>query len=216
VVLDAGHGGDDPGASYYGMREKLLTLDIARRVRPYLRQVGLSVVMTRETDSFVPLSHRAGIANRLGADLFVSIHVNANTDRAVSGAEVYFPRVSVVASNAQWPPSVVSSEIGVPSMTVKQVLWDLVLSQTRVSSAQLAEALCEALGPELEVSCQVKAARFVVLREAWMPSVLVEVGYVSNRQESQRLHDVDYREASARAIAAGIVQYIRATGVEHL
>lgn len=215
VVLDAGHGGHDPGTSHYGLREKILALDIAKRLRTALQGRGLTVVMTRETDRFIPLSGRPAIANRLQADLFVSVHINANHNRGVSGIEVYYPRASVVSSTAQWPPSVLPREVGVPSTTVKQVLWDLVLRRTRAQSRRLATSLCRSMRGGLQVPCRgTRPARFVVLREAWMPAVLVEVGYVTNHAEAKRLGSADYREAAAQSIAQGIFSYIREVGVE--
>ncbi len=217
IVLDAGHGGHDPGASHYGMREKALTLDLTRRLRDRLRAAGLNVVLTRETDQFIPLSKRPAIANRLQADLFVSIHVNANRSRRVSGIEVYYPRVSVVSSGAHWPPTVIPAEIGMPSVTVKQLLWDLVLRRTRSQSRRLATTICRSMRQGLQVPCRsVKPARFVVLREAWMPSVLVEVGYLSNQAEARRLGSAEYREAAAAAITNGITAYIGDLGAQHI
>ena len=217
VVIDAGHGGHDAGTSHYSLKEKFLALDIAKRLRAHLEDAGLSVVMTRETDRFIPLSGRPAIANRLGADLFVSVHVNANHNRRVSGAEVYYPRVSDVASDAPWPPDVEASEIAIPSTTVKDTLWDLLLGRTRSESRQLASHICRSIRGDLQVSCKVaKPARFVVLREAWMPAVLVESGYVSNQEEAQRLGTAAYREAVARAISDGIVSYIRDMGAQHI
>lgn len=216
VVIDAGHGGHDPGASHHGLREKHLTLDIVRRLRTNLQDAGLTVVMTRETDQFISLSGRPAVANRLGADLFVSVHINANKSQRVSGAEVYYPRVSAVSQTAAWPPAVRSSEVGVSSMTVKQILWDLVLGRTRSQSRRLAADICGSMKQGLQVSCKTKSARFVVLREAWMPSVLVEVGYVSNATEAQRLNRSDYRAAAATSIAQGIVSYIREIGAQHI
>ena len=217
IVLDAGHGGHDPGTSHHGLREKSLTLDIAKRLRTRLQAEGLSVVMTRETDQFIPLSRRPAMANRLGADLFVSVHINAHPNRGVSGIEVYYPRDSVVSASAQWPPAISREEIGVPSTTVKQVLWDLVLGRTRVESHTLAAAICHAMRDDLQVPCLgTKPARFVVLREAWMPAVLVEVGYVSNQDESVRLGSTEYRQAAAEAIGRGIVAYIQDVGAQHI
>ena len=216
VVIDAGHGGHDPGASHHGLREKHLTLDIARRLRTNLQEAGLTVVMTRETDQFIPLSGRPAVANRLGADLFVSVHINANNNRRVSGAEVYYPRVSAVSQAAKWPPAVQAAEVGVPTVTVKQILWDLVLGRTRSQSRKLASTICGSMRHELRVGCKMKPARFVVLREAWMPSVLVEVGYVSNATEAQRLNRSDYRASAADSIAQGIVSYIRESGAQHI
>ena len=172
--------------------------------------------MTRDSDRFVSLSSRASTANRLSADLFVSVHVNANRSRWVSGAEVYYPRVSVVSSDAKWPPNIVSSEIGVASAVIKQILWDLVLRRSRSRSHRLASNICGSVKDSLEVRCKVKSARFVVLREARMPSVLVEVGYVTNEAESKRLRNASYREAAARSIARGIVSYVRGLEAQHI
>jgi len=216
IVIDAGHGGQDPGTAHFGLKEKHLALDIARRLRAQLQRAGFTVVMTRESDRFIPLSGRSGVANRLKADLFVSIHINANNNSRTSGAEVYYPRVSVVSANAQWPPSVQTSEVSMPTLTVKQILWDLVLGQTRTHAHRLAASTCSSLRHGLDVSCKTKAARFVVLREAWMPSVLVEVGYVTNPQESRRLNTPDYREAAAQSITQGILSYARELGAEHI
>lgn len=213
VVVDPGHGGHDPGTSHFGLREKNLNLDICRRLRAVLRQDGFSPVMTRETDQFIPLSNRPGMANRLGADLFVSVHVNANRNRNVSGAEVYYPRESVVSSSAQWPPSISREDVSIPSLTIKQILWDLVLTRTRSHSRRLASAIGRSLREGLGVHCRgPKAARFVVLREAWMPAVLVEVGFVTNRSEAQRLGSSEYRQAVAEAIAKGVELYVREVG----
>ena len=214
VVVDAGHGGKDPGTQHFGLKEKHLALDIARRLRAQLQESGLRVLMTRESDQFISLSGRPGLANRNQADLFVSVHINANHNQRVSGIEVYYPRESVVSASAHWPPAVAPHEVGVASMTVKQVLWDLVLGRTRAQSRRLASSICRSMRGELQVSCRgPKSARFVVLREAWMPAVLVEVGYVSNETEARRLNNAAYREAAAESIAEGIVSYIREFGV---
>ena len=217
IVLDPGHGGHDPGTSHYGLKEKHLVLDISRRLRAALEQAGYTVVMTRDADQFIPLGGRAGTANRLRADLFVSVHVNANRNPRISGVEVYYPRLSTVGGTSAWPPAVTASEIGVASTTVKQVLWDLVLGRTRFQSRRLASSVCRSLRDGLEVPCRaVKPARFVVLREAWMPAVLVEVGYVTNQTEASRLAGAEYRQAAARAIADGLLSYIRSLGLEHI
>ncbi len=217
IVIDAGHGGHDPGTSHFGLREKTLALDITKRLRTDLQNAGLTVVLTRESDQFIPLSGRPAIANRLKADLFVSVHINANKSSNVSGIEVYYPRLSVVSPGAHWPPSVQSSEVGAPSAIVKQILWDLVLSRTRIQSRRLASSVCRSMKAELQVACRgTRPARFVVLREAWMPSVLVEVGYVTNQAEARRLASAQYREAAAKGIADGIIAYVRELGAQHI
>ena len=217
IVLDAGHGGHDPGASHFGLKEKHLTLDIVKHLRVRLREEGLTVVMTRESDRFIPLSGRPNLANRLLANLFVSVHVNANSHRHISGVEVYFPRVSEIPPTAPWPPSVSLTEVGIPSMTVKQALWDLVLWRTRAQSRRLAASICQSMRRELRVACRgTRPARFVVLREAWMPAVLVEVGYMTNQAEAARLGTPAYRQAISQAIADGIVSYLGDAGAQHI
>ena len=212
IVLDPGHGGRDPGTQHFGLREKHLTLDIARRVRAELEQAGLQVVMTRDADRFIGLSSRPAIASRNEAGLFVSIHINANRSGSVSGAEVYYARESTAASRTRWPPFLSPTEVATSSPTVRHVLWDMVLRRSRSHSRSLASSVCGHLRQDLGVSCRVKSARFVVLRESQMPAVLVEVGYVSNQTEARRLSTAEYRNAAARAIARGILAYVRRQG----
>lgn len=217
IVVDAGHGGHDPGTSHYGLKEKHVALDIAGRLRTQLQAAGLTVAMTRETDRFIPLSGRPAVANRVNADLFVSVHINANPNGSISGVEVYYPRQSVVSSAAPWPPWVSTAEVSMPSMAVKHVLWDLVLGRTRSHSRRLASAICRSMRDGLQTQCRgVRAARFVVLREAWMPAVLVEVGYVTNQAEARRLGSAAYRQVAAESIARGVLSYIRELGAQHI
>ena len=209
VVIDAGHGGRDPGTSHYGLREKDLTLDITRRLREELTASGFSVAMTRDQDEFISLHRRPSVANRLQADLFVSVHVNANRRRHIEGVEVYYPRESVIDPSGALPPVVDSSEVDGLTTPLRQVLWDLVLSQSRRQSATIARHICRAMQSRLGVRCLgIHGARFVVLREAWMPSVLVEVGYLTNRKEAQQIGRSSYRQAIAKAIAEGLVSYV--------
>ena len=209
IVIDAGHGGEDSGAHYFGLAEKDLALDIAKRLKTILEAKGVAVMMTRERDEFIPLSQRAAVANRLDADLFLSIHLNANTRHWVNGIEVYYPRESVVMDGIDFPPFVKPSEVGISSTSVKQLMWDMTLRNTRLQSENLAGELCHALSRELQAGCKDLPARYVVLRESWMPSVLVEVGYMSNRDESSLLGQTDYRQRAAQAIADGLTAYIQ-------
>lgn len=217
IVVDAGHGGHDPGTSHHGLREKVLALDIAQRLERTLTKRGLSVVMTRSRDEFIALSRRPAIANRLPADLFVSVHINANRNRRVSGIEVYYPRVSTSSARGSLPPAVQPTEVFLPTETVRAILWDLALSQSRRQSARMAATICRTMRDRLRVTCRgARGARFVVLREAAMPAVLVEVGYLSNRAEASRLATSTYRQAVAEAIADGLTQHIRDLGQQHI
>lgn len=212
IVIDAGHGGYDPGALHHHLEEKVLALDIASRLRNVFQDAGMHVVMTREADRFISLNHRAALANRLRADLFISIHLNANNDHLVRGAEVYYPRESIVSPTAPWPSAIHPAEVSVSSSgTVKSILWSMVMMHQRAQGQRLASSICESLGSHLEVGCVTKPARFVVLREAWIPAVLVEVGYISNRVEASHLSQMEYREAAARAIAEGVLGYLQVT-----
>ncbi|MBI3088356.1 MAG: N-acetylmuramoyl-L-alanine amidase, partial [Candidatus Omnitrophica bacterium] len=176
-----------------------------------------STVMTRDRDEFITLSRRPAIANRIPADVFVSVHINANRSRRVSGIEVYYPRESVVAASASFPPEVQPAEVAFPTTTIKHILWDLALSKSRRHSFKVASHICRTMRRQLGVPCRgVKSARFVVLRESHMPSVLVEVGYVSNRTEASRLATSSYRQAAAQAIAEGVVSYVRELGLQHI
>ena len=202
---------------HHGLREKDLTLDITRRLTAELRTHELSVTMTREADEFIALSRRSYVANRIPADVFVSVHINANRNRHLSGVEVYYPRESVVDAEASFPPYLAPQEVALPTTTIKRILWDVVLSRSRHQSARMALAICRALRNRLGVRCRgVKGARFVVLREARMPAVLVEVGYITNRPEASRLASPAYRQSIAQAIAEGLLTYMRDSDSQRL
>ena len=214
IVLDAGHGGRDPGTAHFGLQEKNLNLDIVRRLQARLQAQGIDVVLTRESDEFIPLSRRPDVATRTQADLFVSIHVNANRNPQVSGVEVYYPRESVLGVSAALPPQIDSSEVALPTTTLRQILWDLIFSRSRHQSIRMATQICRSMRSRLGVRCRgVHGARFVVLREARVPAVLVEVGYVTNRAEAARLGTPSYRQAIAESIAEGLLEYARELGL---
>lgn len=216
IVVDAGHGGHDPGAiSRTGLREKSVTLDIARRLRELLTQEGFHVVMSRDGDRFIPLSRRSEIANREGGDLFVSIHANASRVRSVSGFEVYYlseatddhARALEAAENASLP-----SEIGkTASSDTEAIVWDLLYTEHRAESTKLASSICQGLKRQLPSQNRgVKSARFAVLKGTRMPAILIEVGFLSNSQEEARLRDPSYRQRLAEGITAGILSFRKA------
>jgi len=157
VVVDAGHGGNDPGTiGKSGLREKDVNLDIAKRVSRLLRSSGIEVVMTRSTDTFISLESRVQRANDCGADLFLSIHSNANRVRNLNGFEVYYVAPSVddnrraQLASGDLPPGVDSRNLYQSSANLKAILWDMVYSDSRAESMECADALCQAIGRNLD------------------------------------------------------------------
>ncbi len=216
VVVDAGHGGFDPGTigRTTGVREKDINLDIARRLSKLLRDDGVEVVMTRNSDKFVPLPRRVEIANGCGADLFISIHSNANRVRSLDGFEVYYVSPSVndakraMAAAKGGRLSLENAAFAGNSLNLKAILWDMIYTQNRGQSIALSRALCRAMDSNLEAKIRgVKGARFQVLRGAKMPAVLIEVGFLSNGSEERKLKNSFYREKIAQAIEEGVIEY---------
>jgi len=218
IVIDAGHGGKDPGAiGRTGLREKDVTLDISKRLADLLSAEGVETSMVRSTDRFVPLEERVKIGNRPGNSLFVSIHANANPSRSMRGFEVYYmtPRISDTerafscARNEQLELG--GSFAGTPSLDLKALLWDMVHTYNRAKSILLSKSLCKATGCSLDTRIiGVKSANYHVLRGSAIPAVLVEVGFLSNASEEQMLKDGSYRQRVAQAIHDGIKDFAHA------
>jgi N-acetylmuramoyl-L-alanine amidase len=214
IVLDAGHGGHDPGAvGPTGLREKTVTLEVAKSLRDLLVRDGFRVIMTRYDDRFVSLGGRSAVANREEADLFVSVHANASRRRSISGFEAYYlseatddqARALEAAENTALP-----EEVGRPiSSDTEAIIWDLLYTEHRAESLELASDICRGMSGAGIVSRNrgVKSARFAVLKGARMPAVLVEVGFVSHRDEEVRLRRPDYRTRLAEGIRQGILRF---------
>ena len=215
VVIDAGHGGNDPGAiGRTGLREDDINLDIGKRLSILLRTGGIEVVMTRTTDRFVPLSTRADIANNSRADLFISIHSNANRVRSMNGFEVYYiaQRVNdskrALSTAQEVALNLDSSCFASRSLDLKATLWDMIYTSHRAESMELSQSLCKTMGSNLDVRIiGIKGAAFQVLRDVRMPAVLIEVGFLSNSNEERMLKNNFYRQKIAEAIAEGLLDY---------
>ena len=215
VVLDPGHGGHDPGASGPGgVQEKEVVLDVALRLKQRLEAEGVRVLMTRSDDRFLSLSQRAGFANRHRADLFLSVHANSSRARSASGYEVYYlseatddaARAYAAAENAA-----LEMEGGPPdglSRDTEAIVWDLLNTENRTASRELAAIVCRGLQRYLPAYNRgVKSARFYVLKWAQMPAVLIEVGFVSHRTEGRRLASAGYQQHVTEGIAHGLLTY---------
>jgi N-acetylmuramoyl-L-alanine amidase len=215
VVIDAGHGGKDPGAiGRRGLKEKIVSLDIALRLRQLLINDGVEVAMTRSSDVFIPLEKRVDIANKSGADLFISIHANANRVRSLKGFEVYYVSTTVDdssrAANAANKANLnfSSSCISNPSSDLKAILWDMIYNYNRAESIELAGSICKTTQQNLDCKILgIKSARFHVLKGTRIPAILIEVGFVSNYSEERFLNNSYYRQRIAEAIRDGVEGY---------
>lgn len=215
VVIDPGHGGNDPGAvGKRGLREKDVNLDISKRLAKLLGDSGVRVVMTRSSDRFISLPRRVDIANDSDAELFISIHSNANRVRRVNGFEVYYVSPNLSDSRRALSAAKHSSLnldkrcFASNSINLKATLWDMIYVSSRAESITLARSICRSIDRELETKVLgVKGANFYVLKGVHMPAVLLEIGFVSNPQEEALLKNSYYRQQIAEAIAAGVANY---------
>jgi len=215
IVVDAGHGGVDPGTTgRSGLREKSINLDIANRLSKLLRNDGIDVVMTRSSDNFISLQRRVDIANQSKADLFVSIHTNANRVRSLNGFEVYYVSSSVndakraLSAATDAVLNIDKSCFNRMTLDLKATLWDMIYTYGRSESVDLAKSICQTVKHDLNVKILgVKGAGFYVLKGAQMPAVLVEIGFLSNNNEERLLKNTYYRQQIADAIAQGIRGY---------
>jgi len=218
VVIDAGHGGTDPGTiGKRGLREKYVNLDIAKRLSSLLKSEGLEVVLTRSTDTFIPLARRVTIANNSHADLFISIHANANRVGSLNGFEVYYVSPGVSDSKrALYSAEHETLELNKvsfahnPSSNLKAILWDMIYTSNRAESLRLSQYVCRAIDKNLNTRVLgVKGGPFYVLKGVHMPAILVEVGYLSNYNEERLIRNNYYRQQLAEAIEQGISNFTR-------
>lgn len=216
IVIDAGHGGHDPGARARGLTEADIVLDIALRLEQLLlKQAGVEVVLTRRTDTFIALEERTAIANREDADLFLSIHANASADAGARGIETYFLNF---AANAEAEAVAARENAGAAKNMrhLPEIVRAIALNNKIDESRDFAAAVQGSLHRQLrkvnrEVrNLGVKQAPFMVLIGATMPSVLAEVSFITNRQDANHLKTEHYRQEIAEALAAGVMSYQQA------
>lgn len=235
VLIDAGHGGEDDGAiGPHGLREKDVNLAIATRLGAALRAKGLEVVYTRASDVFVSLAERTRIAHEFDADLFVSVHANANPRDHVHGIETYYLnttshrysrrlalRENGASGDLELPdpedpsvelaPALPDGDLG---RDLRLILADLAMRSATTESRRLAGYVQRSLVHQLSRRYEdvkdlgVKHALFYVLLGARMPAVLVETGFVSHAEESKRLGTTAYQARVADSIAAGVSRFV--------
>lgn len=177
IVVDAGHGGHDPGAVgiTLNLTEKLVNLDTSLKLAKLLEGAGAKVILSRKTDVFIPLGQRVTMANNVGADIFVSIHANAHNNRSIGGTETYY--------NSSYRPA---------------------------DSRRLASLVQQELVKELKLrDIGIKEGSFYVIRHTTMPSILLELGFLSNAHEESLLNQPAFRQRSAEATYRGILRYFQ-------
>jgi len=218
VVIDPGHGGEDPGAiGSKGLMEKDVVLAIAKKVGEILRgKYNMEIVFTRDRDVFVPLEERTAIANSKNADLFISIHANASPQRSVKGIETYILNwtTNEEAMRVAARENAISfSRMQKAQSELQMILQDLARENKKDESMRLAHNVQGSMVDMLKedyneiIDLGVKQALFYVLVGAEMPSILIETSFISNHEEEKLLSQDRYRERIAEAIANGIKDY---------
>ena len=218
IIIDAGHGGKDTGAiGKNNVYEKDLNLKIARKLSQKIQQnLGLETFMTRDSDRFIPLEERTAIANTRHADLFVSIHINASPNPLAEGVETYFLNLATDAESIR----VAAFENATSTKRIsdmQKILKDLMLNSKIDESNRLANRIQQDLVQSLNEKYSpiknlgVKQAPFYVLIGAKMPAILVEISFISNDRDRERLCQDDYLDQVAEGLLQGIKDYIKET-----
>jgi len=210
VMIDAGHGGHDPGAMANGLKEKDINLKMAKALGKTLEAEGFNVVYTRTTDKFIPLEERTALANAKNADLFISVHCNSYKDESIKGLEVYYLNL---ASDAQ-AVRVAARENGVSVKKISDmqfILSDLMMN-SKISESRDMASLIEQHGAMAARNFGgrghgAKGAFFYVLTGARMPSILVELGYITNPDEAANFRSNEYLTSLAEGITRGVLAY---------
>jgi N-acetylmuramoyl-L-alanine amidase len=212
VVIDPGHGGHDPGAKGAGLTEAAVALDVALRLEALLAKEGVAATLTRRGDDYVPLEDRTAIANQAQADLFLSIHVNASRNLQARGVESYFlnfatnPDAEAIAARENAASGRTMTDL---ADILKRITLNTKISESRDFATRVQESMARRLKSTHRSfkDLGVKQAPFVVLIEATMPSVLVEISFITHGEEGRLLRNGSYRQRIAEALLEGIRHY---------
>ena len=213
IVIDPGHGGKDPGALGGGaLKEKYIVLSISEKLREILTRKGYTVLMTRDTNRFIPLKERTTFAIQRKADLFLSIHANGSKNPKAKGIETYYLSVTSTDKAAEDIAARENADSGYSIQELEALLKGIIQESKSEDSKRLAnhvqQALIQATGA---VDRGVKHARFVVLIGTSVPAILIEAGFVSNPTEGRKLTTSAYQHKIANAIAQGIEKFLGKT-----
>jgi N-acetylmuramoyl-L-alanine amidase len=218
IVIDPGHGGKDPGASAFGLKEKNIVLEIARKLSPILtEQTGAEVILTRDTDVFIPLEERTAIANTNDADLFISLHINAHSSPKVHGLETYYLNLSTNAEAMR--VAAFENATSTHQMSdLQDILSDIMKNSKINESSRLAgfvhNSLCDGIEGVQKSNFKnlgVKQAPFYVLIGAEMPAILIEIAFITSPIDSDNLGTEAFLEIVAGDIVGGVQSYIHST-----
>ena len=215
IVIDPGHGGEDPGAcGKNGTKEKDVNLQVSKILKKLIeKELKIKVILTREKDTFLSLNERSRIANREKADIFLSIHCNASKNPLSSGPEVYF----LSEAKTDWERAVEALENASLKFEMSEkeaktlldaILSDLAQTEFLKESQKLAEFLQKKLVSDENFDRGVKQAGFYVLLGAYMPSALIEIGFITNPEEEKKLRDKNYIEKICKKILEGLKEFI--------
>ena len=220
IAIDAGHGGKDPGAmGKSGLKEKTITLDVAKRLAVLVKErLGCDVIMTRDRDEFIELDRRPFIAKSKNADLFVSIHVNANRKRKARGIETYIQSFRAsdrdAMATAAFENATSTKTLGQLDTELGRILKGLSNQNKEEESVELAGYVQQSLVSSVRpvkgrvVNLGVKRAFFYVLVNTNMPSILAEVGFISNPDEEKMLKQESHRQKIAEALFEGVKKFV--------
>lgn len=220
IVIDAGHGGKDPGASgRRGTREKDINLLAAKDLAKLLKDEGaFEVLMTRTEDTFVPLAERSRLANEFGADLFISLHCNASSGKQDDGFEVYFLSEKASDPQAQRLANMENSVLTLEGKSPREeqaaaILKEMTKTENINAGSEAAALLARALAKRLNLENRgVKQAAFYVLRGTYAPAVLLEMAYLTNKKDEAKLRSRRFRRKLIDGIYAGILEYGKRRG----
>jgi len=226
VAIDAGHGGEDPGASGHRQtREKNVVLSIARRLQALLKKApGLRPELTRRGDYFISLRGRTRMARKKKADLFVSIHADSFPQSSAHGSSVYaLSRRGATSETGRWLANRENTadlaggvRLNNKDSVVAKVLLDMSMTRTITDSVEFGKQVLKNLGRVVPLhSHKVEQAGFIVLKSPDIPSILIETAFISNRSEERKLRSPQYQNKIARAIFRGIKEYVRRYKSQH-
>lgn len=212
IVIDAGHGGKDPGGGTGNLIEKPIVLSLSKKIGAILTAKGYTVLLTRDTDRFIPLKERTAFATRHKADLFLSIHANASENPQVNGIETYYLDVKSTDKNAEIIAARENANSGYSIQELESLLKGLIVESKSKDSRRLAKHVQQELVAATGAADRgVKHARFVVLIGTNVPAILVETGFVTNPTEGNKLTSDAYQQKVAAAIVRGIEKFLGST-----